>query len=237
GEPPALRRHIPVETGHVALRDIVEQFAVLAAAQPEKPVLIGHSIGGLVVQVLVNRDLARAGVCIGSAAPNGMLTLDWSFLRTQASIVNPLQGDRPYRLTEEEFRDRFCGEMAAEQALAAYARYAVPESRNVLRGSLGPAGRVNLSKPHAPLLFIAGGRDRVVPEKLERMNARAYAREAGIVDFKEFPGRGHFICGEPGWREVASYVDGWLASRPWSRLSGTASSGPGSGAGPARPAP
>lgn len=230
GDPRALRRHIPPETGHVALRDVVEEFAVLAAAQPERPVLIGHSVGGLVVQVLVNRGLARAGVCIGSAPPNGMLALDWSFLRTEAAIVNPLRGDMPYRLTERELRERFCGAMSEEQARAAYARYAVPESRNVLRGSLGPSGRVDLSKPHAPLLFVSGGRDRVIPGKLERMNARAYAPGAGVVDFKEFPGRGHLICVEPGWEEVAAYVEGWLSSEPWSRLNGTPSSAPGSGA-------
>jgi pimeloyl-ACP methyl ester carboxylesterase len=215
GDPAALRDHIPAETGHVGLRDVVDEFAAVVAAQPEKPILIGHSLGGLVAQVLVNRGLAQAGVCISSAAPNGMVTFDWDFLKVSAAIANPLRGDRPYRMTEKEFRRRFCNVMTAEQTLTAYSKYAVHESRNVLRGCLGPAGRVDLRKPHAPLLFVAGDRDRFIPEKLERKNALAYASGAGIVDFKEFPGRGHFICGQTGWQEVASYVDGWLAAEPW----------------------
>jgi pimeloyl-ACP methyl ester carboxylesterase len=215
GEPKALRDHIPAETGHLALRDIVGEFASVAAAQREKPILIGHAVGGLVVQILVNRGLARAGVCISSAAPNGMMTLDWRFLKTSAAIANPLEGDTPYIMTEKEFRAAFCNTMTREQTRAAYMKYAVHESRNVLRGCLGPAGRVDLSRAHAPLLFVAGGQDRLIPEKLEKKNAESYAAGTGVVDFKEFAGRGHFICGEPGWEEVASYVDGWLTAEPW----------------------
>jgi pimeloyl-ACP methyl ester carboxylesterase len=215
GEPGALRDHIPAETGHVALTDVVEEFAAVAAALPEKPILIGHSVGGLVAQVLVNRGLARAGVCIGSVAPNGILTLDWDFIRGTAAIANPLRGDRPYWMTEREFRRRFCNTLTEEEARAAYLKYAVHESRNVLRGCLGHAGRVDLKKEHAPLLFIAGDQDRTIPERLEKKNVEAYAPDAGVVDFKEFPGRGHFICGEPGWQEVAAYIDGWLTAEPW----------------------
>lgn len=215
GEPRTLREHIPVEAGHVALRDVVEEFAVVAAALPEKPILIGHSVGGLVVQVLVNRGLARAGVCISSTAPNGMMTLDWNFLKAGAAIANPFRGDKPYEMSERVFRSRFCNTMTEEQTRAAYLKHAVHESRNVLRGCLGRAGRVDLRREHAPLLFVAGDQDRFIPEKLEKKNARAYAPAAGVVDFKEFHGRDHFICGETGWQEVASYIVGWLMAEPW----------------------
>lgn len=215
GEPAALRDHIPAEAGHVALRDVVDEFAAVVAAQPEKPILIGHSVGGLVVQVLVNRGLAQAGVCIGSAAPNGIVTFDWDFLKVSAAIANPLRGDKPYQMTPEEFGERFCNTMTEEQTRAAYLKYAVHDSRNVWRDCLGPAGRVDVTKEHAPLLFVAGDQDHLIPEKLEKKNSEAYAPEAGIVDFKEFPGRGHFICGQPGWQEVASYIDGWLTAEPW----------------------
>ncbi|HXT00901.1 MAG TPA: alpha/beta hydrolase [Elusimicrobiota bacterium] len=215
GDPEALRERIPVETGHLALRDIVEELTALCRTLAERPILIGHSLGGLVVQVLVNRGLAKAGVCISSSPPNGMLALDWDFLKSRALIANPLRGDKPYLITEREFGERFCNTMTREQTRAAYLTYAVHESRNVLRGSLGAAGRVDLRREHAPLLFIAGGRDRFIPEKLDKKNAEAYAPEAGVVDFKEFPGSGHFICGEPRWEEVASYVEGWLAAEPW----------------------
>ena len=215
GDPRILRERIPVETGHMELRDVVEKCHALCAGLREKPVLIGHSLGGLVVQVLVNRGLAKAGVCIESAPPNGMLTFDWGFLKSNAAIANPLMGDAPYMISEREFGERFCNTMTKEQIHEAYMKYAVHESRNVLRGSLGAAGRVDLTREHAPLLFIAGDQDRVIPDKLEQKVAAAYAPSAGVADFKEFPGRDHFICGERGWEEVASYVEGWLMAEPW----------------------
>ena len=215
GEPAVLRDRIPVETGHLAFRDVVEELTAVCKGLPERPILIGHSVGGLVAQVLVYRGLAKAGVCISSSPPNGMMTLDWDFLRGSARIANPLRGDQPYMISEEEFGRRFCNTMTAEQTRAAYLTYAVHESRNVLRGCRGAAGRVDLSREHVPLLFIAGDQDRVIPEKLDMKNAKAYAPEAGVVDFKEFPGRDHFICGEPGWEEVAAYIDGWLMAEPW----------------------
>src|SRR2546430_2667208 len=77
GEPSALRRHIPAGLGALSLTTVVDEFARIAASQPEPPIVIGHSMGGLVAQILETRGLAEAAVCISSVAPNAMLTLDW----------------------------------------------------------------------------------------------------------------------------------------------------------------
>jgi len=84
------------------------------------------------------------------------------------------------------------------------------DSRNVLRDCMGEAGQVDVEMPHAPLLFIGGEEDQIIPYELNRRNAEAYTDELSIVDFKAFPNRGHWICGQPGWEEVAAYISEWL---------------------------
>ena len=213
GEPSALRRDIPDGVGTLPLKAVIDEFARVAAAQSEPPIVIGHSMGGLVAQILENRGLAEAAICISSVAPNAMLTFDWSFFKNSASIVNPLKGDQPYLMTEEGFRENFANAMTETEAKKAYDDYAVHESRNVMRDAMGAAGKIDLGRPHFPLLFIGGDRDNIIPDKLNHKNAEAYTDGSGISDFKEFAGRGHFICGQPDWEDVADYISEWLSLR------------------------
>lgn len=212
GDPAARRAQFGGEVGQLSLASLVEHYAEIAARQPEKPVLIGHALGGLIVQLLISRDLGAAGVCICPVAPNGMLSFDWDFVRTHAAIANPLMRDRPCALTEDLFHHAFCNTMTREEAREAYANYVLPDSRRVLRDSLGRSAQIDLSRPHAPLLFLCGDHDRMVPDTLTERNAEAYTDRDSVCDFQEFAGHGHFICNEPGWREVAGFVEGWLAA-------------------------
>jgi pimeloyl-ACP methyl ester carboxylesterase len=216
GEPAELRAHPPAGLGELQLDSVVHRFAAAAAAvsaaDGERPVLIGHSMGGLVAQILVERGLGRAGVCISSVAPNRMLSLDWSFFKTNAAILNPLAGDHPYVMTPEVFQQSYTDALTDEEALAAFEQYAVPESRNVLRDSMGHWGHVDVTRPHAPLLFVGGDRDHIIPDTLTRRNAEAYTHAGSISDFQDFSGRGHFICHEPGWQTVAAFIESWLTA-------------------------
>jgi pimeloyl-ACP methyl ester carboxylesterase len=141
-----------------------------------------------------------------------MLSLDWGFLRNSAVITNPLKGDAPAEMTAADFHKNFANTMASEDSDRAYEEFAVHESRNVLRDCLGKSGHVDLDRPHVPLLFVSGDSDRIIPEKLNEKNARAYTHKASITDFVEFRARGHFICGQPGWEKVAAHITGWLTA-------------------------
>ncbi|HKB91055.1 MAG TPA: alpha/beta hydrolase [Opitutaceae bacterium] len=213
GEPGELRRDIPAGLGRLSLATVVERYAEIVSAEAEPPILIGHSMGGLIVQLLIARGLGSAGVCISSVAPNAMLSFDWSFFKNSVSIMNPLKGNDPYIMTEEGFRESFCNTMTEDEAARAYARYAVHESRNVMRDSVGKAGSLDLDKPHRPLLFLAGDQDQIIPSSLNKKNAEAYTDSSGIADFVEFKGRGHFIYGQPGWEEIAADINGWVNHR------------------------
>jgi pimeloyl-ACP methyl ester carboxylesterase len=210
GDPAALRANPPAGLGDLGLEEIIRVMEGVIAGEPEPPILIGHSVGGLVVQVLVNRGLAAMGVCIGSVAPNRMLAFDWGFIKNAAFISNPLKGNEPFLTDLETFHASFCNTMNLDETKIAFERTATHDSRNVLRDCLGSAGQVDLEEPHVPLLFIGAGEDAIIPSDLVRKNAAAYRASQGMVNLRVFPGRGHFICGQPGWEAVAEFIAGWI---------------------------
>lgn len=210
GEPSSLREKIPADLGTLGLPTIYRHYARHVAKQPTRPIVIGHSIGGLVMQKLAAAGLIRAGVGICSVAPNRMLAADWGFLCNSAAITNPFAGDKPYEMTPELFHENFGNTMTEAESNAAYEKYAVHESRQVLRDILGEGGQVDLERPHVPLLFIGAAEDEIIPASLVLRNAEAYNDERSHSEYVEFSHRGHFICGQNGWEEVALRTANWL---------------------------
>jgi pimeloyl-ACP methyl ester carboxylesterase len=213
GDPADLRANIPAGLGELRLSQIINKFHKLVLEQPEPPILIGHSVGGLVAQILVNNNVAKLGIPISSVAPNAMISFDWGFFKNSTLISNPLKGDDPFIMDLESFHGSFCNTMSMEETTAAYEATATHDSRNVLRDCLGEDGKVDVDLPHVPLLFIAGAEDQIIPAGLNEKNAKAYNDELSYTDFKEFASRGHYICGQPGWEEVADHVFNWIEEK------------------------
>jgi len=211
GEPAELRAQIPAGLGELKLEELHAYYRNLVSAGPP-PILIGHSLGGLLVQKLVGEGLALAGVGICPVAPNKMLSFDWGFMRNTASITNPFAGSDPYEMTPEGFHQNFANTLDEAASNAAYEAYAVHESRQVLRDIMGDEGKIDFEAPHVPLLHIGAEKDEIIPAALVLRNAEAYKDERSHSEYVEFTGRGHFICGEPRWEEVAERVANWLNS-------------------------
>lgn len=209
GEPAQLRANPDPKLGELSLDDIVQKIESVVSGLPEKPIVIGHSVGGLIVQLLANKNLISLGVPVSSVAPNAMLSFDWDFFKNSANITNPLKGDKPFPMTPEAFHGSFANSLSEEAAAREYEKTATHDSRNVLRDCVLHA-KVDLELPHAPLLFIAGEEDKIIPHELVEKNSKAYKDENSVTGFKLFTGRSHYICGEPGWQEVAEYVYNWL---------------------------
>ena len=208
------RKHPDAQLGRLKLADVVRSMEDAIKALPAKPVLIGHSMGGLVVQLLLERDLAAAGVAIDPAPPQGVLTTAWSFLKSNFPAINPfVPVTNPVEMSFEQFQFAFVNTLPTAQQRAVYDRYVVTESRGVPTQSLTSVARVDFKKPHAPLLITAGEKDHIIPPSLNRTNYAKYKAAASITDFHEFPGRDHFVIGEPGWEEVADFVLSWLDQR------------------------
>ncbi len=205
------KNHPDPVLGKLKLQDVVEGMTSAIKGLDEKPVLIGHSMGGLVVQLLLQSDLAAAGVAIDPAPPMGVLTTSWSFVRSNFPVINPFApATRPVEMSLEQFRYAFVNTLTPAEQRAVYERYVVPESPGVPRQSLTSRARVNFKRTHPPLLITAGEKDHIIPASLNRTNYERYKASAGIVDFKEFSGRDHFGIGETGWEEIAHYCLAWL---------------------------
>lgn len=209
GEPAALRANIHPQLGKLDLKIVTASMREVALRYDE-PILIGHSLGGLIVQLLVNEGIGGLGVPICSVAPNKMMAVDWGLLRNTVEITNPLKGDEPFPMDADGFHQNFGNTMPREESDAAFEQFAMHESRNVLRDIMTEDAKVDLERAHVPLLFVAADKDEIIPAKLCEKNARAYEEETGVCDYMEFRNRGHFICGQAGWEEVADYVANWI---------------------------
>lgn len=219
------------------LKATIEYHAQRIQAIGEKPIIIGHSFGGLLTQLMVQRDLAAAAVAIDSVAPPGVVSLEWSFYRGTWPVINPFAGSRPYYMSFKHYQYAFANDQTLAEQRAGYDLDIVPESRRLARGALFPVAKVDFKRSHAPLLFIAGEKDHLMPASLNRANYQKYKRNSSsLVEFKEFPGRGHYsIIGGKGWEDVADYALDWAQRatstvdvvRPVARVSGIA---PGNGA-------
>jgi pimeloyl-ACP methyl ester carboxylesterase len=203
GDPVNLRERVDPQLGRLTFGVVVDNLKSLIDAAPERPFLVGHSIGGLVVQKLVNDGYARAGVSVSSAPPPGVTSLSPQFLRSNFPHVNPLAGNRPVFMTPERFHGVFANSLSRSESDDAFNRLVVPESRNVPRSTLGGAARVSFSEVRAPMLFLTGDQDRLTPVDMVRRNANKYTSGPHKVEYQQFAGRSHYICGEEGWEEVA----------------------------------
>jgi pimeloyl-ACP methyl ester carboxylesterase len=211
GEPADLRKNFLPGLGQVTFKDVVVQVADFIDTLPEKPIVIGHSLGGLTVQKLVEMNRAAAGVCIDGAAPPGIITTKWSFWRSNFPVINYLKGNSVFEPDKKWFHYAFCNTMSREASDKVFDAYVVPESRNIPRGTLAGFAKIDLKKPHPPLLFIAGEKDHIVPASLNKKNFDAYNDKASSKEFKQFSGRGHYTCGEANWQQVADYVLDWIS--------------------------
>lgn len=210
GDPARLRHSDPPGLGELTLAEVYGHYKALLETRSEPPIAIGHSMGGLIVQKLAADGLIRLGVPICPVAPNKMLSLDWGFLRNSAAITNTFAGNEPFEMTEERFHQNFGNTMTESESRDAWETYAMNESRQVLRDVFSFDANVDMDRPHVPFLFIGAENDEIIPNTLVKRNSLAYADKRSHSEYREFSSRGHFICGQNGWEEVAEAIANWL---------------------------
>jgi non-heme chloroperoxidase len=203
--------------GH-GIDDVVGHYAQIVKALDTKPIVIGHSFGGLVVQRLLGDDLAAAAVAIDPAPIKGVLYLPLSALRVASiALRNPANKKRAVSLTAEQFRYGFGNALSAAESAELYERWTIPSpgkplfeaaSANLVPRSPAKVNTGNASR--GPLLLTAGGRDHTVPRAITKSTLKLYRKSAAVTDYKEFPDRGHSLALDSGWPEVADAVLTWL---------------------------
>ena len=218
--PEATRRNARAVAGY-GVNEIADYIAKQMQKFGQKPVLIGHSFGGLLVQNLLGRNLASAGIAIDPAPIKGVPELPLSVLKSGFPVLgNPLNFSRAVSLTEPQFRYGFTNAVSEKEADELYSTYAIPgPGRPIFQAATATfnpnsATKVNVANStRGPLLLIAGADDHTVPPVLVKSALKKYQSSKAVTEYKEFAKRGHSLTIDSGWREIAEYCLNWLKSK------------------------
>jgi pimeloyl-ACP methyl ester carboxylesterase len=207
----------PKRYERLGVKEITDHYDRIIRQLDSPPIIIGHSFGGLVTQLLLDRGLGAAGVAVHPAPIKGVLGLPYSQLKVAwVALKNPANNSRAIMLTPEQFHFGFTNTLSAEESKPVYDRLAVPgPGRPLFQAGLAnfnpnavtKVNRHNSSR--APLLMLAGDKDHTVPASTVRASYKIQEKSGAPTELKEFPGRSHYTVGQDGWEEVADYVLDW----------------------------
>jgi pimeloyl-ACP methyl ester carboxylesterase len=190
---------------------VADHFAEIADGLKKKPVVIGHSFGGLLTQIVAGRGLAAASVAIDPAPFRGVLPLPFSSLKSAFPVLgNPANRNRAVPLTYEQFRYAFANAVDEDEARELYDEFAVPAPGAPLFqaavANLNPwteAKVDTLNSKRGPLLIISGEKDHTVPWSIANASYKKQKKNKAKTEIVEMKGRGHALTIDHGWREVA----------------------------------
>jgi pimeloyl-ACP methyl ester carboxylesterase len=214
----------PIEA--LTVPGVVDHLEGIIGGLDKPPIIMGHSFGGLFTQILLDHGYGAAGVAIDSVPAEGIKVVPVSQIRASFPVLrNPANRHKAVPFTPEQFHYAFANTLSEEESAEVYERYHVPAPGGFLWGGVlanfTPGHQdtyVNFrNEDRAPLLFIAGGDDNLVPPAVNESNVKHYRHTKSVTDYKEFPGRSHYTVGQDGWKEVADYALEWAeanATRP-----------------------
>jgi len=191
---------------------VADHFDEIIRGLERKPVVIGHSFGGLLTQIIAGRGLAAASVAIDPAPFQGVLPLPFSSLKSAFPVLgNPANRNRAVPLTYDQFRYGFANAVSEDEAQALYKEFAVPAPGAPLfqaaTANFNPwsEAKVDSKSPErGPLLIISGEKDHTVPWAIANASfKRQQHNESNVTEIVEIKGRGHALTIDSGWREVA----------------------------------
>lgn len=209
-------RQDPTLIRGLGVLEIVNHYDKIIRSLKKPPIIMGHSFGGLFVQLLLDRGLGCAGVAINSAQTKGVLNLPLSTIRvTMPALMNPMDTHGVVELSFDQFKYAFANGLKEDEARKAFERYNIPgPKRPIIQlafANLTPNAVTKVSYDNinrSPLLFVSGGEDHTIPASINKENANRY-KATTITDYREFPDRTHFTLGEKGWEEIADFCLNW----------------------------
>jgi pimeloyl-ACP methyl ester carboxylesterase len=207
--------------GNTSLLDYADALEREIGQMDEVPVIMGHSMGGLLAQMLGARVRPPALVLLAPASPAGLFALTPSVLRGFLSVQAKWGfWKKPMRQTFNEAVYSTLHLLPDGEQRTAYERLVYESGRAAAEIGywfLDPkkASRVDADRVSCPVLVVAGGRDRITPPAVARRLARRYGASA---TFRLFEEHAHWIMAEPGWQDVAAYVEGWLRAQRGANL-------------------
>jgi len=204
----------PIEA--LTVTGIIEHLESVIADLDSEPILMGHSAGGVMVQLLMDRGYGAAGVAINSAPTEGVRVVPLSQLKSTFEVLkNPANRHRAVGFSAEQWQYAFTNTFSDDESQRLYERYHVPASGGVfwdnVLSNVKPGHQETWvdykNDDRAPLLFISGSDDHLMPPSVQRSNAKHY-KAATVTEVKEFEGP-HLLPSYPGWESVADYALDW----------------------------
>jgi non-heme chloroperoxidase len=200
----------PEVFAHKTVGQVADHYGEVVGKLKKKPVVIGHSFGGLLTQILAGRGLSAASVAIDPAPFRGVLPLPVSALRSAAPVLsNPANWNRAIPLTYDQFRYGFANAVDEDEAKQLYDQYAVPAPGAPLfqaaTANFNPWTEVKVDRKNpkrGPLLIISGEKDHTVPWAIANASYKKQRRNEGVTEITEMKNRGHALTIDSGWREV-----------------------------------
>jgi non-heme chloroperoxidase len=201
------------------LDDITNGYLDVIRDLPAKPIVIGHSFGGLIAQKLLSGGVAAAAIAIDPGQIKGVKPLPFAQIRSGLPVLSrPGNSKRAVALTRKQFRYGFGNALSASESSDLFDRWAIPgpgkplfeaSAANFKKSS--PAAVDTRRRDRGPLLIIAGGEDHTVPEVVAHAAYNLYSGSGAVTDYHVFADRGHSLVLDHGWREVADLTLSWLA--------------------------
>jgi pimeloyl-ACP methyl ester carboxylesterase len=212
-------RRDPSNFASLGVANVVDHYEQLIRELDTPPIIIGHSFGGLVTQILLDRGWGAAGVAVAPVPVKGVQRLPLANLKIALSALgNPFNMRETTSLSPKQFHETFANTLTKAQSDAAFSRYAFPGPNRVLLQTIlanftrSGATIVNArNDTRAPLLLVAGGRDRFAPPSLVKANFDLYQESKAETDYKEFPEEANFTFLQE--TKIADYVLGWALCR------------------------
>ena len=195
---------------------ILEHLEAVVREASSPSILIGHSAGGVFTQLLLDRGYGAAGVAINSAPTEGVKMVPLTQVKSTFAVLrNPANRHKAVGFTADQWRYAFANTFSEEESLRLYERYHVPASGGIfwdnVLANVTPGHQETWVDYHnddrAPLLFISGSDDHLMPPSIQRSNAKHYKSDT-VTEVKEFAGP-HLLPSAPGWEAVADYALDW----------------------------
>ena len=211
-------REHPDLVANVGIDDITSHMAKIIDGLDAKPVIVGHSFGGLIAEKLLGEGYGAAAVAIDPAQIKGVLPLPVAELRAGLpALGNPANRHKAVSLTSKEFRFGFGNALTQDESDVLFERWTIPSPARplfeaaVANFSLHSPAKVDTqNEERGPLLLVSGTEDHTVPDKVTRSTLKQYRDSTAVTELKQFEGRGHSLTIDKGWEDVASAVLEWL---------------------------
>lgn len=209
-------RENPQSIANRGVTEIVNRYAKIITSLAEPPIVIGHSFGGLIAQILLGQNLVSGCIAINPAPVKGVWQLPLSVLKASLPVLgNPFNFKKTNSLTFKQFCYGFANAIPEDEARELYDSWTIPAPCKPLfqaatASITGSETKVNTKNAtRGPLLITGGEKDNQAPPILGKASLKKYDSSV-ISDFKLFENRGHSIAIDNGWEEIAEYSLTWL---------------------------